>query len=299
MERVLAINTLIYGENDLRTIAREIAQLGTNTVELAFLQAYFPTLSDEFFTDWRARQYRSVLSEFGLSSVALSAHMDLGEENSCPAFERRMVFAKELGARYIISNSSQRIREKMFFRNIAVLADLAQSLSLVICLENPGDGEDQIVFSGKTGAKVIQEIGSEWVRLNYDIGNVFIYSKGAIRPEADLDEALPAAVHYHLKDVREDPTGYYYCQIGTGVIDYKEILGTLAAKASSAPLAIELPLQLKRGLDFVSWVDSSPADLVDVRRILKGSLEFAKRWTDLKVCEKSNSINGRTGKQGV
>ena len=44
MERVLAINTLIYGENDLRTIAREIAQLGTNTVELAFLQAYFPTL---------------------------------------------------------------------------------------------------------------------------------------------------------------------------------------------------------------------------------------------------------------
>ena len=81
-------------------------------------------------------------------------------------------------------------------------------MAITICLENPGDGDDHLIDSARTGAVVIRQIGSAHVRLNYDIGNVFINTRGARRPEEDLAEAIPCSAHFHLKDIRADPTGY-------------------------------------------------------------------------------------------
>jgi len=154
------------------------------------------------------------------------------------------------------------------------LAAFAQSLQLVIGLENPGDGSDHIVDYAKTGAFTVQRIGSDFVRLNYDIGNPFIYSKGTLKPEDDFEEAIPWSVHFHLKDVSKDETGYFYSEIGKGVIDYKTILQALSEKAPSIPIGIEIPLCLKRGRDFIPWIDLTPVDLSEIRQILKGSIKL-------------------------
>lgn len=271
---LLSINTLIFQGHDIRTALRELAQLGAARVELAFIKAYAPDLTDDFFTEERGRQLRVVLDEFGLTGPAVSAHMDLGADDAVEAFGRRMVFAQALGARYIISNASSRHRQTRFYRNMGQLADCAQSMAITICLENPGDGDDHLIDSARTGAALIRQIGSAHVRLNYDIGNVFINTRGARRPEEDLADAIPCSAHFHLKDIRADPTGYCYCAIGGGVINYRAILRTLAAQAPAAPLGIEIPLRLKRGRDFVPWLDPVVPALTEIRRTLKTSVAY-------------------------
>ena len=154
------------------------------------------------------------------------------------------------------------------------LAVFAQSLQLVIGLENPGDGSDHIVDYAKTGALTVQRISSDSIRLNHDIGNPFIYSKGTLKPEDDFEKAIPWSVHFHLKDVRKEETGYFYSEIGKGVIDYRTVLQALSKKGPSIPVGIEIPLCLKRGRDFVPWIDSTAADLSEIRQVLKGSIKF-------------------------
>ncbi len=183
---VLSINTLIFQGHELRTALQEIAHLGVGCVELAFLKAYAPELPEAFFTEAEGQRLHRLLAEFGLAGPAVSAHMDLGADDAVDAFRRRMGFAKAVGARFIISNASTRSRERLFFTHMERLADFARSLGVTICLENPGDGEDHLIDSARTGAVVIQKIASEHVRLNYDIGNVVINSRGTRRPEADL-----------------------------------------------------------------------------------------------------------------
>jgi sugar phosphate isomerase/epimerase len=271
---LLSINTLIFQGHDVRSILREVAELGVTRIELAFIKAYAPDLGEAFFTEQQGRRFRDLLEEFGLTGPAVSAHMDLGGDDALDAFRRRMVFAQALGARYIISNASSRSREKSFYRNMERLADCARLAGMTICLENPGDGNDHLIDSAGTGAAVVRKIGSEHVRLNYDIGNIFINTRGRRRPEADFVEAIPHAAHFHLKDIRADPAGYAYCAIGSGVIDYRAILRTLAALAPAVPVGIEIPLRLKRGLDFVPWLDPAVPDLPEIRRTLTASLEF-------------------------
>ena len=94
---LLSINTLIFQGHDIRTALRELAQLGVARVELAFIKAYAPDLTDDFFTEERGRQFRDLLDEFGLTGPAVSAHMDLGADDAVEAFRRRMVFAQALG----------------------------------------------------------------------------------------------------------------------------------------------------------------------------------------------------------
>jgi sugar phosphate isomerase/epimerase len=255
---------------------KEISQLGAKYVELAFIKTYLPDLKEEDFSKRNAQKIRGMLADFGLSTVALSTHMDIGKEDAVDSFKKRMTFAKEIGARIVITNASTRSQETTFFKNMERLAIFAQLLQLLIGLENPGDGEDHIVDYAKTGALTVQRIGSDFVRLNYDMGNPFIYSKGTLKPEDDFEEAIPWSVHFHLKDVREEETGYFYSEIGKGVIDYKKILQALSKKAPSIPIGIEIPLCLKRGRDFIPWNDFTPVDLAEIRKILKGSLDFVE-----------------------
>jgi len=110
MNPILSINTLIYQGYDLPIVLKEISQLNVKYVEPAFIKTYSPELKEEDFSERNAKRLRGMLSEFGLSTLALSAHMDLGREDAIESFKRRMSFAKEIGARIIITNASTRLR---------------------------------------------------------------------------------------------------------------------------------------------------------------------------------------------
>ncbi len=172
------------------------------------------------------------------------------------------------------TNTSQRQRERDFLAAVEAVIPIAERAGITICLENPGDGSDNIVDSGRAGADLVERIGSPCVRLNYDFSNIYSYSRGALRPEQDYVDALPVAAHLHLKEIARDGFGWRFVPIGAGVTHYDTILRRLGSEAP--PLAIELPLRHHRGPDWRIALDprEPPVALPAIRAAMTQSLRF-------------------------
>jgi len=276
MDRVISISTAAYDGHDLATVLREVSQLGTGFVELAYIQGYVEAFSESFFSDSNARMIHGLLSETGLSCLAFSAHMDLTTRGSVEAFRRRMDFANRVGAKIIVSNAGLRTGQDQFMKNIEELAETASSMGMIIALENPGDGRHNIINCGENAVSIIEQIGSDWVKLNYDFGNVISHCFEKLRPEQDYKHAQPYTAHYHIKDVASDESGWHFTEIGKGTIDYRTILRELGVEPVPKPLSLEIPLRVSRARDASPRRAASRVDLEEIRRAMRGSLNFVR-----------------------
>jgi sugar phosphate isomerase/epimerase len=216
------------------------------------------------------------LDDYGLECLTFSGHMDLSQEGAVDVFKRRMTFAKGIGAKYVISNAALKKRQKAFMTNIEQLAQWADSLDMMIALENPGDGKKNVIDHGETATEMIHRIGSDRVRLNYDFGNLISHCFEKLRPEEDYKPARSCTAHFHIKDVASDESGWHFTEIGKGAIDYRTILKELAADPEPKPLSLEIPLRVSRARDASPRRAASPVDLKKIGRIMEGSLNFVK-----------------------
>ena len=276
LSEILSISTSAFDGYDFPTILKEISQLGASYVELAFIQGYMDFFDEDYFSEINAKMIQGLLSDTDLSCFAFSAHMDLAAKGAVDTLKKRMVFAKTVGAKIIVTNAAPRPQEKEFIQNIVALADIAKSLDMIIALENPGDGKENVVNSGETGAFIIKHIASDWVRLNYDFGNVISHFFERLRPEEDFIYALPFSAHLHIKDVKSNGQGWSFVEIGKGSIDYSFILKTLASKYPQIPISLEIPLRITRDRNASPRRAASPLPLDEIRNVLKGSLRYVK-----------------------
>jgi len=276
MDRIISISTAAFDGFDLSVAMDEISRLGVRSVEVAFIQGYTDPFGEEAFGPENAGRIQNLLSETGLSCFALSAHRNLGTSESAEIFKRRMEFARQIGAKIIVTNAGPGQEKKAFMSNMETLSRAAESLNLIIGLENPGDGKENIINSGKDGATVVREIDSEWVKLNYDFGNVISHFYERIRPEEDFIDALPFSAHLHIKDVKSNEQGWSFVEIGKGSIDYSLILKTLALKYPQIPISLEIPLRITRDRDAFPRRAASPLPLDEIRNVLQGSLDYVK-----------------------
>jgi sugar phosphate isomerase/epimerase len=277
LTRLLSISAVAYDGHDLPVALRHIRESGVDRVELAFIKGYSGTFDESIFDEANARRIRDLLVEAGLSSLALSAQMDLTEDGAIHNFTRRLHFAQVVGARIVITNAGLPARRTIFDANMTELAEVAQSLGMIIALENPGDGRASIVNDGKSGAAVIEEIGSDAVRLNYDFGNVISHFAGRVRPEEDYKAALPYAAYLHIKDVQtgDDPERrWFFPAVGRGEIDYVAILADLAIHAPDLPVSIEIPTRVSRAADASPRIAAHPRPLAEVDEMLRGSVQY-------------------------
>lgn len=273
---VLAVNTLAFHGYEFVRIVEEIKALGFSYMEPALISSYYAEMDDGYFSSERAKRLSALISGQGLAVIAVSAHMDLGTATAVESFQRRMDVALELGARYIHTNSTTKEKTSVFMFNLEQLVPCAESSGLVITLENPGDGENNIIGSGEEGAALIQKIGSSNLRLNYDFSNVYSYSKGRIKAEDDFKKALQFSAHLHLKEMRRDGERWQFVSVGKGITDYKSVFRYLAEHEVNLPMSIELPLRFYRGSDFkIQYTPhNKPPPLSEIHKVLQESKEF-------------------------
>jgi sugar phosphate isomerase/epimerase len=276
LKKPILISTAAYDGYDLPVVFKEISGHGVELAELAFIEGYTDPFTEEVFSEANAKHIAGLLSEHNLSCPTVSAHMDLSGDSAVDIFKRRMVFARRVGARYMVSNAGARESEQAFMKNIEALALWAEELDMVIALENPGDGRKNVIDNGETIAAVMKEMGSDRIRINYDFGNLLSHCFEKLRPEEDYKLASPFVAQYHIKDVASDASGWYFTEIGKGSIDYSRILTDLAAVAEPIPLSLEIPLRIRRAPDASPRRAASPVDLEEIRKIMAGSLEFVK-----------------------
>jgi sugar phosphate isomerase/epimerase len=274
MDPAISINTLAYEGYDLTTALQEIAKIGTGYVELGFTKGYTEGLTEAYFGEAFAQKIGNRIVDLGLSCIALAAHTDLSTEESIDELKRRIDFGKRLGAKIVNTKVGPRSGRNRFEKNIDQIANYAESMDIIIGLENPGEGTDQIIESGRTGAAVVKEIGSEFVKLNYDFGNSFTYSKGKINPAADYKEAVPYACYLHLKDLKKSNSGWDFSQIGEGVIGYDIILKELVEDKKLLPLSIEHLFICTATKDLSIQRKAKAPELSQISMSLKASCDY-------------------------
>jgi sugar phosphate isomerase/epimerase len=281
LDPVISINTLAYEGYDLTIALQEIAKIGASHVELGFTRGFTEGLTEAHFSEASAQKINLLITDLGLSCVALSAHIDLTTEEAVDELKRRIDFGKRLGVKIVNTKVGAKSGRRQLEKNIEPIADYAESMNIIIGLENPAEGTDQIIASGKTGAEIVKIIGSDFIKLNYDFGNAFTYSKGKVDPVQDYKEALPYACHLHLKDLKKSSDGWNFTQIGAGVVGYDLILRELVAEKRLLPLSIEQLFIYTATQDLIVQRKAKAPQLSQISMSLKASHDYVKSF----ICE--------------
>jgi len=278
-DRIISVSGAPYDGYSRDTALESAARLGFRHFEPAFIVGYTEAFDETAFTSKEAIAWRTSLRNAGLNCHAFSSHIDLGFEDSATVLSGRMEFAAELGAKVIATNAAARIREATFLRNLEVLLRRAERFDMIIALENPGDGSDNVINTASQGVELVDRIGSPYLRLNYDAANTASH-----RPELpsfadDAILALPASAHAHIKDVRRTDDGWHFAPVGDGDVGCARILNALRTH-SELPISIELPLRLHRGTDAQPIRRTEPVPLATIENALSRSLDFVRRTLD-------------------
>ena len=279
MNRIISISGAPYDGYAFPQVLESLSRCNVKHVEPAFIVGYTEAFDEAAFAPENARQYAGWLSASGIGCYAFSSHIDLGRADAVEVFKRRMDFAAHLGARVINTNAAARRNAGGFFANVEVLARHAEQLDMIIGLENPGDGSDNLINTAQDGIDLVKHLGSKRVRLNYDAGNTISHRPphrvGGVNPAADALLAMPQCAHVHVKDVRVDRQGYFFTPLGAGDIDCAAILRAVAA--TSLNLSIEMPLRLHRGPDAQPRRRDEPVPLAELEAAISASLHFVER----------------------
>ena len=275
--RPISISAAPYDGHSFPHMLDSMARCGVRHVEPAFIVGYTEPFDEDAFSNANARQYRAWLDASGLRCHAFSSHIDLGRADAVPVFTRRMDFAAALGAGIINTNAAEQGRRAKFLANIGPLAEHAASLGMVIGLENPGNGEQNLMNDAEEGLALIAELGLPSVRLNYDPGNTVSHRPGRIDAATDAVAALPGCAHFHLKDVRHDDCGWSFVVPGQGDTNCDAIMDALAA-SQGLPFAVELPLRLRRRLDAQPVRAAEPVPLDRIEADIRACMAYVARW---------------------
>jgi sugar phosphate isomerase/epimerase len=270
----IAINTLAFNGYSRETAIHETARAGAQFIEPVYISKYDPALKENYFTPANARDFAAQIKQEELSVRSMASHMDMGRLDTIEVFEKRMEFAKTLGAGIILTNTSHMGNERQFFKNMATLAGIARDLNLTIGLENPGDGQGYIMNNAADGVRILEILDSEWIKLNYDFSNIHTLSKGRTTYDTGLGNALPHIGHLHLKNIRQQDDHWVVCSLGEGIINYKEIFSAYPA-LKDIPMSIELPVRFGYDKEFnFVLLDKEGPTLESIHAILHDSILF-------------------------
>ncbi len=270
-QRIVSISGAPYDGYPAPHMLESLASIGSTHVEPAYIVGYTEPFDESAFTEARAVEYARWLADAGIGCHAMSSHIDLGRADALEVFQGRMRFAARIGAKVINTNAAARANEARFFQHIGPLAKLAEELDLVIGLENPGDGSDNLLNVAADGPGLLARIGHARVGLNYDAGNTISHRPG-VPTAADALAAMALCLHTHIKDVKRTPEGYFFTALGEGEIGCAEILHGL--RNSPVSLSIEIPMRLHRGSNAQPSRSAFRVPLADIEARLKAALDF-------------------------
>lgn len=278
-EHIISFSGAPYDGYTFPEILESLASCGVSHVEPAFIVGYTGAFDESAFTPAQARQYIAWLAASGLKCHAFSSHIDLGREDAVEVFKGRMDFAAQLGAKIINTNAAARAWSERFFRNMEPLVRHAEQLGMVIGLENPGDGSDNLINTAADGIALLDQLGYDRVRLNYDAANTVSHRpsgrRGGVIPADDALLAMPYCGHVHIKDAKVTPEGYFFTPLGEGDIGCDRIVRALAG--TDLDLSVELPLRLHRGPDAQPIRRSAPVPLAEIEATVRAALAFVRR----------------------
>jgi L-ribulose-5-phosphate 3-epimerase len=234
MPNPLAGHTNTYHSYSHDEALQGIAEAGFKYVELSAV----PGWTEHVDLDGDKEELRRRLDGYGLGPVSLSAHSDLTTADGLEHALKAVRWAGELGIPIVNTavggHQSADENEAAFLGNINALADEAEAAGVALGLEIHGD----IMASGAVTLPLLEKIGRESVKINYDTANVVYYSGDSAVD--DIPKVVDEIVHVHLKDTTGGKGVWDFGALGSGVVDFAAVLELLREAGYEGPYSVEL-----------------------------------------------------------
>lgn len=214
-----------------------IAEAGYRYVELSAV----PGWTEHVDLSTPPADVRRQLESYGLEAVSLSGHSDLTTPDGLEHGLRAVRWAADYGLGIVNSavggHQSADENESAFLANVGALADAAEAVGVVVALEIHGD----IMASSDVTIPLMEKIGRESIKVNYDTANVEYYS-GELAVD-DLPKITPYLAHVHLKDTTGGKGNWNFPACGDGHVDFARVLAILRDAGYASPLSVEVEFQ--------------------------------------------------------
>jgi sugar phosphate isomerase/epimerase len=233
----LAGHTNSYHTYSFDEALEGIAAAGYKGVELSAV----PGWTDHVDLDAPAEPVRRKLESHGLTAVSLSGHSDLTTKDGLAHGIKAVNWAAGYGLTIVNTaiggHWSEDENEGAFMENIGALADAAKAAGVVVALEIHGD----IMASGAVTLPLMERIGREEIKVNYDTANCEFY--GEVAAVDDIAAIAPYLAHCHLKDKIGGPRVWNFPAPGEGHIDFAGVLKAFQAVGFDGPYAVEIEFE--------------------------------------------------------
>jgi L-ribulose-5-phosphate 3-epimerase len=237
MANPLAGHTNSYHTYGFDEALAGIAAAGYRHVELTAV----PGWTEHVSLDDDPAEVRRKLEGYGLTAVSLSGHSDLTTPEGLQHGLRAVRWAADYGVPIMNTavggHQSADENESAFLDNIGELADAAEAAGVVVALEIHGD----IMASSKETLPLLEKIGRDSVKVNYDTANVEYYS-GDTAVE-DLPKIAKHLAHVHLKETTGGKGNWNFPAIGTGTVDFARVIQILREAGYDGPYSVELEFE--------------------------------------------------------
>jgi L-ribulose-5-phosphate 3-epimerase len=214
-----------------------IAGAGYKGVELSAV----PGWTEHVDLDGDPASVREKLDGYGLEAVSLSGHSDLTTRDGLAHGIKAVKWAAAYGLPVVNTavggHQSADENESAFLGNIGELADAAETAGVVVALEIHGD----IMASSDVTIPLIEKIGRDSVKVNYDTANVEFYS-GDLAVD-DLPKITGQLAHVHLKDTTGGKGNWNFPAIGDGHVDFGRVIEILRGAGYSGPCSVEIEFE--------------------------------------------------------
>lgn len=234
MQNPLAGHTNSYHSYSLDEALKGIADSGYRYVELSAV----PGWTEHVVLDAPQSEVRAKLDHYGLTAVSLSGHSDLttkaGLAHGIKAVEWAAEFGLPIMNTAIGGHWSEDENEGAFMENIGELADAARAAGVVVALEIHGD----IMASGAVTIPLMEKIGRDEIRVNYDTANCEFY--GDVAAVDDLPAIAPYLAHVHLKDKVGGERVWNFPAPGEGHVAFNRVLQVLSEAGYTGPYSVEV-----------------------------------------------------------
>ena len=263
MSRIIAMNSNTYHGYSLEEAVRGIAEAGFRYIELTATKGW----TEHVYPDQpmkRLFRAQDMLKDAGLIPFAMSGHTNLTDPDRFTDFCDNIRLASFFGCRYIVSSIGEahltdrhQAGGDETVRCIERLVPELAARDMTLVLETHGRDHG----TGAILSRIVDRVGSERVRINYDTANVIFY--GRVDPVADLAECVRDVGYLHIKDKAGAPDEWNFPAPGRGDVNFDGIFDVLRRAGNESPFSVE-----------IEFTPEGPGSLETVDQAVRDSAAF-------------------------
>jgi len=271
---IVAINPFCFSGYDPWVAYKYIPTTGVKYVEVPSLpfsmgaKYDLTTFAPEGMVPGDVELVKGRFDALELVPLTVGAFCDLLDPYQLEALRRRIDFAQQLGAKYVITDASGQPEantatgRSRLVNALRWIGDYAAERGVNITLET----HEGPTRNGKLAREFLKQVDHPNVGVNYDTGNIYYYNDD-LDPAEDVKQIADRVTHVHLKDTLGGKGEWKFCALGEGKVNFPAIIEVLRDAGFAGPFSLEVEGEHGEDLNRAALLDRVMRSLDYLRRI--------------------------------